>query len=59
MAEIKSITLKESKGLLTLTLNRPDRLNALLMESLEEIDAALERAASRKAVRAVIERQLG
>ena len=54
MAEIKSITLKESKGLLTLTLNRPDRLNALLMESLEEIDAALERAASRKAVRAVI-----
>ena len=54
MAEFKSITLKESKGLLTLTLNRPDRLNALLMESLEEIDAALERAASRKAVRAII-----
>ena len=54
MADFKSITLKESKGLLTLTLNRPDRLNALLMESLEEIDAALERAATRKTVRAVI-----
>jgi enoyl-CoA hydratase/carnithine racemase len=54
MAEFESVSVKESRGILTLRLNRPEKLNALLMETLDEIDAALERAASRKSVRAVI-----
>ncbi len=41
-------------GILTLTLNRPDRLNAFTVEMSRELEAAFQRASKDDAVRAVV-----
>lgn len=47
-------TTELSEGILTLTLNRPDRLNAFTREMMDEMIAALDRADADDDVRAVI-----
>lgn len=46
--------LDTESGIITLTLNRPDRRNALSLELMRELIAALEQVRNDKAVRAVI-----
>ena len=46
--------LDNESGIITLTLNRPDRRNALSLELMRELIAALEQVRNDKAVRAVI-----
>jgi enoyl-CoA hydratase/carnithine racemase len=43
-----------SDGILTLTLNRPDKLNAFTVEMADELEAAFQRASRDDAVRAII-----
>ena len=45
---------KIDKGILTLTLNRPEKLNALSAEVLEALDAAFTEAKQNDAVKAII-----
>ena len=54
MARKKTVLTAERDGILTLTLNRPEKLNALLPETLSDLGRALDRAAGKKTVRAVI-----
>lgn len=54
MAEYNTITTDISDGILTLTLNRPDRLNAFTAEMMREMIAAFDLADADDAVRAVI-----
>ncbi|MGQ0655748.1 MAG: 2-(1,2-epoxy-1,2-dihydrophenyl)acetyl-CoA isomerase PaaG [Betaproteobacteria bacterium] len=51
---MSSILTAEEAGVLTITLNRPDRLNAFNPEMHKLLRAALERAAERREVRAVL-----
>ncbi len=53
------VTQVMSQGLLTLTLDRPERRNALSRDMAEQLLAALEAAASDEAVRAVLLRGAG
>lgn len=41
-------------GILTITINRPDKLNALNQKTVEEIGAAIKRAESNKTIKAII-----
>ena len=50
----QTITTEIAKGVMTLTLNRPDRLNAFTQTMLDDMLAALDRADADDAVRAVI-----
>ncbi len=44
----------DSDGLLTLTLNRPDKLNALSLDLMDALDEAVEKAAADENVKAVV-----
>jgi len=48
------LLLEHADGVLTLTLNRPDRLNAIDMEMLDALTAALESAAGDAEVRVIV-----
>jgi len=54
LADYEQILCEVSEGLLTLTLNRPDRLNALTTQMRHEILGALEEANADDDVRAII-----
>lgn len=54
MAEDSRVTLEQDGGVLTVTLNRPDRLNALDLLSLTELDRMIGRARADTSVRAVV-----
>ncbi len=54
MSEFESITTEISDGIFTLTLNRPDRMNAFTGQMMQEMVAALDLADADDAVRAVI-----
>jgi 2-(1,2-epoxy-1,2-dihydrophenyl)acetyl-CoA isomerase len=49
-----SVLISVEAGLLTLTLNRPERLNAFIPEMHKELRAALERALDEREIRAVL-----
>src|SRR5918999_425039 len=48
------IQVSEAEGILTITLNRPDRLNAFIGHMRRDLAEALEHAASDRSVRVVI-----
>ena len=52
--DFKNLILAETPPLATITLNRPSRRNALSVETMEEMMAALEELGGRREVRAVI-----
>jgi enoyl-CoA hydratase len=54
MAEPELLLEREAEGVLTLTLNRPRKLNALSHELFDALDAAARRAAADRAVRVVV-----
>ena len=54
MAEFTTITTEISEGLLTLTINRPDRMNAFNGEMMKDMIAAFDMADADDSVRAVI-----
>lgn len=54
MAREKGVLTRARDGVLTITLNRPEKLNALLPEMLSEVGRAIEGAAAKKTVRALI-----
>ncbi len=54
MAAFETITTAIDDGILTLTLNRPDRLNAFTPQMMQEMCAAFDQADADDAVRAVI-----
>jgi enoyl-CoA hydratase/carnithine racemase len=54
MADEARVTLEQDGGVLTVTLNRPDRLNALHLATLNELGAAIARARADRSVRAVL-----
>ncbi len=54
MADDARVTLDQDGGVLTVTLNRPHRLNALDLATLNELDHAIARARADKSVRAVV-----
>ena len=51
---MSSLTFEEQSGIATITLNRPERRNALSLELMSELIEALERVPLQKDVRAVI-----
>jgi enoyl-CoA hydratase/carnithine racemase len=54
MADEARVTLEQDGGVLTVTLNRPHRLNALDLATLNELDHAIARARADSSVRAVL-----
>jgi enoyl-CoA hydratase/carnithine racemase len=50
----KTLLWEVADGILTLTLNRPDQLNAFTVEMAEELEAAFRRASADDAVRAIV-----
>lgn len=54
MADQQSLTHEQAGGLLTLTLNRPERLNALDLRTLLQLERAVTRARADDTVRAVL-----
>jgi enoyl-CoA hydratase len=52
--ELKSLLLEASEGIARLTVNRPQKLNAMNAETLLEIDSAFASLAADEAVRAVV-----
>ena len=54
MTDFKTITTDVSEGIFTLTLNRPDKMNAFTGEMMAEMIAAFDRSDANDAVRAVI-----
>lgn len=54
MSKHNPVTYQEDQGITWMTLNRPTALNALNREVLEQLSAALDRARSNDAVKAVI-----
>lgn len=50
----ENILLDVSNGVATLTLNRPDRLNAVTMDMLEELSAALDEVSANEDIRALL-----
>ncbi len=54
MADFQTILYQVSKGVSTITLNRPDRLNAFTNEMIAEMSQALKNAARDSAVRAIV-----
>ena len=51
---MKNILLTHENGILTITINRPDKLNALNTETIQEIGLAIEQAGSDESVKGVI-----
>ena len=54
MAEFVNILAEEKSGVLYLTINREDKMNALNMNTLEEIKAVFEEVIDNKSIKAVI-----
>jgi enoyl-CoA hydratase/carnithine racemase len=54
MAREKGVLTRARDGVLTITLNRPEKLNALLPEMLTELGRVIDGAAGKKTVRALI-----
>ena len=54
MSPFETITLKIEHGIATITLNRPDRMNAFTLTMMEELIAAFDHTDADDAVRAVI-----
>jgi enoyl-CoA hydratase len=54
MTDLKYITLQPRENIAVITVNRPDKLNALNAETVNELRRALEQAAGDEAIRAVI-----
>jgi enoyl-CoA hydratase/carnithine racemase len=54
MADYQTIKVDVSEGILTLTLNRPDKMNAFTNEMMQEMIAAFDQADADDSVRAVI-----
>jgi enoyl-CoA hydratase len=54
MADLKFVTSAARDGIATITVNRPDKLNALNAETVDELKVALTRIADDASVRAVI-----
>lgn len=54
MSDFQTLTYDVSTTVATITLNRPERLNALGKRSLEDINAALDRAEADDTVRAIV-----
>src|SRR3954471_18846946 len=52
--ELTRILWEEREGVGLITLNRPERLNALDLRTIAELDAVVERAANRATVRALL-----
>ena len=50
----KTLKWEVAEGILTLTLNRPDQLNAFTVEMAEELEAAFRRASADDAVKAIV-----
>ena len=56
---LKHLLVEDAPPAAKITLNRPDQLNALSTELMEELTAELERQASRPEVRAIVIRGAG
>jgi enoyl-CoA hydratase/carnithine racemase len=54
MSQFETITLDVKHGIATITLNRPDRMNAFTLQMMEELIAAFDQTDANDAVRAVI-----
>ncbi|SFR68504.1 Enoyl-CoA hydratase [Marinobacter daqiaonensis] len=54
MSQFETIALDIEEGIATITLNRPDRMNAFTLKMMEELIAAFERTDADDSVRAVI-----
>jgi enoyl-CoA hydratase len=54
MADFKNILTEEKNGVLYLTINREDKMNALNFVTLEEIKAVFEQVADDRSIKAVI-----
>ena len=54
MTAYQTLTTEVSDGIMTLTLNRPDRLNAFTVGMMQEMVAVLDMADADDSVRAVI-----
>ncbi|MGH9336141.1 MAG: enoyl-CoA hydratase-related protein, partial [Vicinamibacteria bacterium] len=52
--EFQNLKLEEREGISTLTINRPDKLNALDGETLSELDRAITELSESESLRAVI-----
>ena len=59
MAKNEFVTLSQENSILTLTLNRPELLNALSLDLVKELAASLKRVAKRKDIQVVILRGAG
>ena len=54
MPDFKNLTLSVENNILTITINRPDSLNALNLETLDEINNALQQALNESGVKGII-----
>ncbi len=54
MADFRNILITEKAGVLYLTINREDKLNALNFDTLEELKGIFEEVADKKSIKAVI-----
>lgn len=54
MTSFKHVAVEEGDGILTITVNRPDKLNAINSQSLEELKYAIELAYDKQSIRGVI-----
>ncbi|MDN5201601.1 enoyl-CoA hydratase-related protein [Fulvivirgaceae bacterium BMA10] len=54
MSEFKNLRLEFQDGILTITINRPDKLNALNVATVEEIRMAMDKVYDEKDIKAVI-----
>ena len=54
MADYKNIKVEESEGIARLTINRPESMNALNMETLTELDQAMEALSASPSLKGII-----